>query len=1031
MLNAIVGFAIRFRGIVIALASLLVIYGAYSIFESRMDVFPEFAPPLVMVQTEAPGLSAKQVEVLVTQQVENALGGAIGLESMRSQSIQGLSVVTLTFTDKTNIYRARQRVAEQLSVVAAHLPSGVSAPALTPLTSSTSVVLGIGMTSDARSLMALRTLADWTVKPQLLKIPGVAGVTVFGGEVRQLQIQIKPDSLVRYGLSMQEVLRAAQRATGVRGGGFLENSNQRITLDVHGQNLTPEALGHVVPRYQDGVGIRLKDVAHVRIAPEPAIGAAAIRGKPGVILMVEGQYGADTMTVTRGVENALQRIKPALAKEQVVLLGDLFRPANFIQTAIAHLRNALLLGGILIIVLLFFFLYNVRTAIISATAIPLSLLSALIVLHQLGISLNVMVLGGLAIALGEVVDDAIVDVENIFRRLRENRQSASPLPAAQVVLSASLEVRSAVVYATFIVVLVFLPVLGLSGVAGRLFSPLATAYIFAILASLGVALTLTPALAYLLLAHAPFRTEDPPLMKWLKSRYIRILGRVEQGASGVIAGVAVLGLAGLMLLPLFGTQFLPELREGHFIVHVNAAPGTSLQESLRIGRQISAAIGQIPGVRLVAQRAGRAEASIDTLGTHSSEFEVDLEPLGGEAQEQVKAAIRKALAGFPGINSSVETFLSERVAETESGHTAQVVVNIFGKNLDMLDMKAQQVASILDSTPGAKDVQVQSPPGVPQLTIRLRQDALARWGFEPVDVMEAIQSAYQGVIVAQTYDGNRIFDVSVILDPASRQDPTGIGALPLRNPDGTMVPLRELADINQTTGPYMVMHNGAQRLQTVTANVSGRALSEFVKDAQQRVNAGILFPQGIYAVFTGAAEAQARAQRNLLVNTLMAGIGIVLLLSSALRSSRALLLVAVNLPFALVGGVAAVFLSGGVLSLGSLVGFVTLFGITLRNSIMLISHYQHLVEVEGMRWGLEAAMRGASERLTPILMTALVTALGLLPLALTSGAPGNEIEGPMAMVILGGLLSSTLLNLFVLPTLALRYGHFECRDNAA
>ncbi|MCK9189659.1 MULTISPECIES: efflux RND transporter permease subunit [Acidithiobacillus] len=1025
MLKAIIRFSIRFRGVIIALAFLLFGYGLYTLSQVKLDTFPSFTPPLVTVATEAPGLSPEQVATLVTQPIENTLSGTLGLQSMRSRSIQGLSVITLTFHNGTNIYRDRQIVAERLNAVAGQLPLGVRAPFLTPLTSATGVVQVLGLTSDTRSLMTLRTLADWLLKPQLLSIPGVANVAIYGGQVRELQIQVEPGKLVRFGLSFQDIVRAAQRATGVRGAGFLEDTNQRIAIRTEGQSITAPQLANVVILRRQGADLRLGDVAHVVAAPAPAIGGATIGGKQGVILNVEEQYGANTLAVTRALKDRLQQLGPVLTAQGVSLHPDLFRQASYIETAIAHLRGALLLGAVLVIAVLFLFLFNVRTALISATAIPLSLLTAIIVLNALGASINTMTLGGLAIAIGEVADDAIIDVENIFRRLRENRIRPQPSSIAKVVFSSSWEVRGAVTYATFIVALVFLPVLSLSGVAGKLFAPLGEAYIAAVFASLGVALTVTPALAYLLLERTPSRSLEHAWIRKVKAAQARLLTTTEGHSRWLIVGITLLFLTAMAVLHSFGNNFLPEFRERHFIVHVSTEPGTSLAESLRLGRRISLALGRIPAVRSVAQRVGRAERTgTDTYGVNVSEFIVGLKPLSGDAQEHVLTRIRKALSEFPGVGFSVETPLSDRIEETISGYTAPVIVSVFGTNFNLLYEKAREIASVLEQLQGAVDVRMHAPPSAPQLTIRLRQTALARWGFEPVGVLDAIQTAYAGTTVAQTYQGNRVFNVVVTLDPAERQNPVQVGNLPLRNPNGWVVPLRDLADIHESFGPYAILETAGQPVQTVTTNVQGRALSGFVQEAERRIHTEVRFPPGTYVVFSGAAEAQAKAQRELLMHALMAGVGIVLLLFIALRRTRALFLVLLNLPFALIGGVAAVLFTSGVLSLGSLVGFVTIFGISLRNSIMLISHYQHLVEVEGMSWGREAAIRGAQERLVPILMTALVTALGLLPLALASGAPGNEIEGPMAQVILGGLITSTALNLLVLPTMALRFGRF-------
>jgi CzcA family heavy metal efflux pump len=1029
MLAAIVRFSLRFRGVVLALAGIFLAQALFTLGRAKYDVFPEFAPPQVAIQTEAPGLSPQQVEVLVTQPIENAVNGVEGIESLRSSSIQGLSLVTVTFSPGSEIYRDRQSITERLATIAGELPQGVQAPAMTPLTSSTSIVMVLGMTSEKRSLMELRTAADWIVRQRLLAVPGVAKVAVYGGDTRQLQIQIRPDRLIKFNLSVEDVLAAARRATGVRGAGFIDTKNQRLVLRSEGQALTPEKLAETVVGYHNGASLTLGEVTNVKNAPAPPIGAATIMGKQGVVLNVSEQFGANTVEVTKQLQRAIDELSPALKGENISLRADVFRPATFIQRAVGNVRFSLVLGAILVVIVLFAFLFNWRTAAISCTAIPLSLLAATSVLQTLGFSLNTLTLGGLAIAIGEVVDDAVIDVENILRRLRENSERSDRRPMLRVVFDASLEVRSAVVYATFAVTLVFVPVLMLSGVAGRLFAPLAIAYIAAVMASLLVALTVTPALCLVLLARRDLPQSEPPLVRWLKTRYTALLALVETKARRVIVSVAALTLFGLSLLFFIGGDFIPELQEGHFIVHMKALPGTSLEESLRLGDHVTAALTKLPFVRLVAQRAGRAEQADDVAGTHSSEFEVDLKPLSGKEEEVALADIRSVLGRIPGVNYAVKTFLSERLEETISGYTASVVVNIFGNNIDVLDKKAQEVSRVLKAVRGARDVQVQSEPGAPQIAVRLRQADLQRWGFNAVDVLDAVRTAFGGETVGQIYDGNRVFDVSVILAPDARRSVAAVGALPLRSSAGNYVRLGQLATVFETSGRYVILHDGARRVQAVTCNVSGRDVNSFTVEAQKRIRALVKLPPGEYVQFSGTAAAQARSRNELMIHSLLAFAGIVLLLSIVLRSARNLLLVLVNLPFALVGGVLALFVTGGWMTLGSLIGFVTLFGITLRNSIMLITHYEHLVEHEGMTWGPDAAMRGASERLAPILMTALVTGLGLLPLAIGSGDPGREIEGPMAIIILGGLISSTALNLLILPPLAVRFGRFRPRDS--
>ena len=1025
VLNAIVHFAIRFRGVVTALATILLVYGVVSLTRAKYDVFPEFAPPQVAVQTEAPGLAPEQVELLVTQPIENAINGTPGLSQLRSSSIQGLSVVTVVFDPKTDIYRDRQLVAERLTEVAGTLPQGVAVPVLTPLTSSTSTMLVAGLTSTTLSLMDLRTAASWTVRPRLLGVPGVANVVVFGGEEREIQIQVHPDRLIRYGLGLEDVLRVAPKATGLQGAGFIETANQRIVLQTSGQALTPDEVAQTVIASPNGVPVRLASVADVVIAPAPRVGASTIMGREGVSLIVQGQYGANTVDVTQGVERALADLRPALARDGIELHPDLFRPANFIATAVGNVRSALIIGGVLVIVVLFLFLFDLRIAAISVTAIPLSLLVAVVVMQHMGLTLNTMTLGGLAIAIGEVVDDAVIDVENIVRRLRENRHLERPRPVSRVVLDASIEVRSAVVYATFAVILVFLPVLTLSGVAGRLFSPLGVAYILSVLASLGVALTVTPALSMFLIARREFAEREPPVVRWTKERYVALLRRIEERPAPLLIGAGVAAFLALVMLPFFGGSFLPELKEGHFIGHMTAVPGTSLEESVRLGNHVTAALRRLPIVRMVEQEAGRAEAIEDVRGPQSSEINIDLVPLSGDAAEEAADSVRRAMATVPGATFSVNTFLTERVEETISGFTADVVVNVFGNDLASIDAAAQQVAGVLGMVPHVASVQLQTPPGNAQLTIQLRPASLVRWGFDPVDVLSAVRTAYQGDVVGQVYEGNRVFDVTVILDAADRRRVASVGQLPLRNAQGTYVRLDQLADIAESAGRYEVQHIGARRVQTITANVAGGNVTSFVAEAERRIAAQVRLPAGVYLEWSGQAEAQAQSRRDLLLDSLVAGVGIVLLLSIVTGNRRNLLLVLVNVPFALVGGVLAVFATGGLLTLGSLVGFVTLFGITLRNSIMMVSHLEHLVAVEGRPWGVETAIQGAADRLAPILMTSLVTALGLLPLAIGMSAPGREIEGPMALVILGGLATSMALNLLVLPTLALRFGEFR------
>jgi CzcA family heavy metal efflux pump len=1036
MLNRIVELSLRHRGVVVALAALLLVAGGTAAFRAPLDVFPDFVPPQVVVQTEAPGFSAEQVEQLVTYPLEAELGGVLGLESLRSESIQGLSVITATFRDGTPVLALRQGLAERLARAGTRLPQGVGPPGMEPLTSSTMDVLKIGLVSDAVPPAELRELADFTVVPRLLAVPGVARANVFGGEVRQLQIQVRTEAMLAHRVALADVVTAARRATGVVGAGFVDTPNQRVVLESEGQALDAATLGGVAIASAATGPVRLREVADVLEGAAPRFGDAIIQGRPGVLVTLSSQYGANTLQVTRGLERALHDLAPLFAARGIDLYPRLHRPASFIEHALRNLRFSLLLGAALVVTVLFAFLGHVRTAVISLAAIPLSLLGAVLVLERLGITINTMTLGGLAIALGEVVDDAVIDVENIVRRLRENRARRAPRPPLRVVLDASLEVRGVVVYATSVVALIFLPLLTLSGLAGSFFAPLGLAYLLAVGVSLAVALTVTPALSLLFLGGGG--AESPPrLQGWLKARYRSFLSARMGRPAPPIVGAAVLALAALAALPLLGGGFLPQFREGHLVLQVSEAPGASLDELLRVGRSLSDALLAIPGIATVEQQVGRAEQGEDTWGPNRSELHVELDPAALDREAQVTAQVEALLASTPGLQAEVLTFLGDRISETLTGETAPVVLNLFGTDLAALDATAARIARVLATVPGASEVRVKAPPGAPTLAIALRPERLAEFGFLPVDVLEAVHTAYQGEVVAQVHHPNHAEDVVVTLQASERTAPDSIGQLLVRSASGALLPLGELADLTAGEGRLVILHEGGRRRQTITCVPRGRDVAPFVADAERTLRAGVDLPPGTYLEFGGTAQAQAAAERELLLDCGMAGLGILVLLWLAFRNARSVALVLANVPFGLVGGVLAVAAiswlgaeSAG-LSMGSLVGFVTLFGITMRNSIMLISHYQHLVDAEGETWGLDAAVRGATDRVVPILMTALVTGLGLLPLALGAGSAGREIEGPMAIVILGGLASSTALNLLVLPPLALRFGRFARRAEEA
>ncbi|TLY70102.1 MAG: efflux RND transporter permease subunit [Gammaproteobacteria bacterium] len=1031
MLAAIVRWSLRFPVVVCVLAGMLALYGVLVLVRAKYDVFPEFVPPQATVQTEAPGLVAEQVELLVTLPIEQAISGASGVQAVRSETISGLSVVTVVFQENLDPYRARQIVAEALEQVTARLPQGVKPPKLEPLTSSTMDLLKVGIVSEALSPMQLRDLAQWTIRPRLLAVPGVARATLYGGDERQLQVQVEPRELNARDLAFGDIVAAVRSATGVRGGGFIETPNQRVLIESRGQTLDVAALGAAVvpaasaapatPAAPAGapLPLRLRDFATVTDGVAPKFGDTLIMGRPGVLLNLSSQYGANTLIVTRAVEAALAELAPGLRSRGVRLYSGLHRPANFIENALAGIRLDVLLGAVLITLVLFLFLRDLRSVAVTFVSIPLALLAAVIVVDAVGWTINTMTLGGLAVALGVVVDDAIIGVENIVRRLRGTH--AHGLEAREVIHNATVEVRAPVVYATFVVVLVLAPMLLLSGLQGSFFAPLAASFSLATLASLMVALTVTPAAAWLLLR----RTEPHAEAAWLtrlKDRHEALLRRWSAFPRRVTIGSVLVTLLAAAALPLFGSELMPPFREGHFVVQAYATPGTSLTAMRALGARVARDLLAIPGIVTVEQTMGRAESGEDTWEPNRSEFHVELGRMSGRAEEATQAAIRAALQHYPSLRTEVLTFLGDRLSESLSGEAAPVAVNVFGPDLDELDRVADEIAAVARTVPGASDVQVQAPSGAPFLRVDLRPEQLGQYGFTAADVLDTVETAYQGTTAAQIYDANKVIDLTVRLPPAERVDPEAIGQLLVRTANGVTVPLKDLATLSLTEGRTGIMHEGARRRQVVTLNPTTSDIGGFVARLQKAIARRVSLPPTVYLEFAGAASGARQARHELLVHSGLAALGIMLLLSLAFRDARSVLLILVTAPFALVGGVLAVALTGATLSIGSLVGFVTLFGIVARNAILLIAHLGHLMAVEGAQWSLPTVLRSTRERLVPILMTALVTGLGLLPLALGSGEAGREVQGPMASVILGGLATSTLMTLVVLPILIWRFG---------
>ena len=1019
MLAAIVQASLRHPVMVVIAGALLLAFGLMTVSGARYDVFPEFVPPQATVQTEAPGLAADQVEVLVTRPLEAAINGTNGVTSVRSESVQGLSVINVVFAEGSDPFRTRQVLAEAIAEASGALPKTVAVPRLSPLTSSTMDLLKIGFTAPAMDPMKLRDIIQWQVRTRLLAVPGVARAIVFGGDERRLEVQVHPDAMAARGVSLADVTAAIDAAATVRGGGFAESPAQRIVITAGAPRLAAADLAAAPLPLSAGAPVRIGDVATVTEAATPKSGDALVMGQPGMLIALSSQFGANTLDTTRAVEKALAELTPALAAQHITVYPRLHRPANFIETALASIERDLAIGAAMIGLVLLLFLRDVRVALITFLAIPLSLLAALIVLDRLGQTINTMTLGGLAVALGVVIDDAIVDIENIVRRL-----NASPPEADRraIIAAASVEVRAPVVYATFVLVFAIAPVLFLTGLQGAFFAPLALAFILAVLASLLVALTIVPALALLLLRRHPDRIE-PVFLRAIKAAHAALVKRICGHPRLVVAATLGVGVAALAGLTLFGAELLPAFRERHYVLQVSGPSGASIPAMRDLGRAISKDLLALPEVATVEHQIGRAEAGEDTFPPHRSEFHLELTALGGADEDAAQAKIRAVLALYPGIQSEVLTFLGDRISESLSGETAALAISIYGPDLDQLDTIAADIATSVRRVPGAADVQIATTPGAPSLTIALDPARLALHGVSAADAQDAVEIAFQGRVVGQRASAIQVSDIAITLPPALRREPEAIGDLLVRSSDGVTVRLRDIANLDSYDGRLAISHDNGLRRQIVTANPQGRDVTGFTADVERAIARDVRLPPGVYLDFAGQAEGQATAFRQLAINVAAAAIAVGGLLVLAFGGGRPALLIIASTPFALAGGVAAVALSGGVLSLGALVGFVTLFGIAARNGILLISHVDHLVETENQPWGRDTIVQAARERLTPILVTALVTGLGLAPLAIAAGRAGAEVQGPMAAVILGGLITSTAMSLVLLPALVLAYRH--------
>jgi CzcA family heavy metal efflux pump len=1023
----IVGRSLRFRWLVVFAAAALMAFGAAQIPDAEVDVFPEFAPPRVEVQTIALGNSSNEVEELVTIPLEDALNGLPGLAEMRSKSVSQLSSIRLIFKKGTDELRARQLVQERIAQVTPTLPTWSSPPWMMPPLSSTSRIMKIGLSSQELNLMQMSNIAYWNIRQRLLRVPGVASVDIYGERLQQRHAQVDLEKLAAVGLPFQQVMEQVgnsvdaavlQHTEGfvVGGGGFVEQGGQRLPIRHVQGVVTPEELARIPIVTRDNRTLQLSDVARVVEDHIPVWGEAVVNGGPGLLLIVQKAPGANTMEVTEGVEDAIGKLQPGLPGMEIDT--TIFRPATFIEESIDNLTRALLLGVILVIVIITGFLFDWRTALISLMAIPLSLIAAITLLNLQGVTINVMVLAGLVVAIGVVVDDAIIDVENIVRRLRQARADGRQVSTFRVVLDASVEVRTAITYATVINVVAIVPVFFLEGLSGSFFQPLVFAYGLAVLVSMLVALTVTPALCLLFLGGGQLDQRESPLLRTLKRGYGASLGWIIRQPSPAIVTAVVCMALGAVIYPTLGAQLLPNFKERDFLMHWLTEPSTGAVEEKRISQRACSDLREIPGVRNCGSHIGQALFSDEVYGVYFGENWISVEPSAD--YDKTLSAVHRTVEGYPGIFRDVQTYLRERIKEVLTGTSESIVVRIFGPELDVLRERADTVTEAIAGIDGVIDAHPSFSEDLPHIEVELDLAAARQYGLKPGDVRRQTSAMVASEEVGDIFFGGKAYDVHVWTLASQRNSLTAVQRLPIDTPDGRRVRLDQVADVRVAPTPNAIEREAQSRRIDVGANVEGRDLASVVADVEDAV-ARVTFPREYHAEVLGESTELNAAQDRLTLFGIGAIIAIFLLLQAAFGSLRLAALTFLLLPMALVGAVMAVWLGDGILSLGSLVGFLTVFGIAARNGILMISHFQHLERVEGMAFGPALVLRGAKERLAPIMMTASATALAVVPLVAAGSIPGHEVEHPMAVVILGGLVTSTLLNLFVLPSLYLRF----------
>ena len=1018
MLNKIIHFSLQNRLMVLVASVLLMVGGTYMAFHTEVDVFPDLNAPTVVVMTEAGGMAAEEVERLVTFPIETAVNGATDVRRVRSSSTTGFSVVWVEFDWDTDIYLARQIVSEKLSTVSGSLPDNVSQPVLGPQSSILGEVLIVGLTADSTSMLDLRTLADWTVRPRLLSTGGVAQVAVLGGDIKEYQILIHPDRMKHYGVSLSEVMAATRGMNQNTSGGVIyQYGNEYIVRGLVSEN-DVEKLAQSALRTAQGTTVTLADVADVRIgAQQPKLGVASERGKPAVLLTVTKQPNTGTIELTAKLEEAIKDLKKNMPGD-VHVSTDIFRQANFINSSIDNVQDSLIEGAIFVVIVLFMFLANVRTTVISLVTLPLSLLITLLVLHYMGLSINTMSLGGMAIAIGSLVDDAIVDVENVWKHLRQNRMLPveERRPVLDVVFDASREVRMPILNSTIIIMVSFVPLFFLSGMEGKMLIPLGIAFIVSLFASTVVALTLTPVLCSYLLGGRKGSDRLPKeafVAVWLKKYYETALLWVLGHKKIVTGGTAVLLVAAIGFFFTLGHSFLPSFNEGSFTINISSLPGISLEESDNIGRRAEKLLLTVPEIKTVARKTGRAELDEHALGVNVSEIEAPFE-LKDRTHAEVLADVRKKLSVVTGVNIEIGQPISHRIDAMLSGTQANIAIKLFGDDLNRMFLIGNEIKESIASVEGIADLNVEQQIERPELKIVPRRDMLRKYGITLPEFAEFVSVCMAGETVSQVYESGKSFNLVVRVDEDDRKTMERIEDMMIDTADGQRIPLAEVADVVSAKGPNTINRENVKRKIVVSANTSGRDLRSVVNDIQDRIEREIKLPEGYHIEYGGQFESEQAASRTLMITSLMSIVVIFLLLYMQFKNSFESGVIMLNLPLALIGGVFALVFTTGEVSIPAIIGFISLFGIATRNGMLLISRYNALRNEDGLTVR-ESVLHGSLDRLNPILMTALSSALALVPLALRGGLPGNEIQSPMAKVILGGLLTSTFLNAFVLP----------------